>query len=785
MSAAANGTVRAGDDLKSDRAAKKSKMDVDSDYNWDSVHQDLENDIFCGTHGNVNSAYFGMAEMRAGVNMNDFHKKRWKDEFYLPELKGLIENKSIRKNWNKINTFDPLGMFSRRPTMSGTRAQLNVPEISDSLVPDGKIVNDDHSINIVKMAVDYVWNIPRLSKRLGFDETEMRERMYKYTKCDDVKDPTKRAFLPPVGGCTVYFFGDPRKLADPATEVTVRVHDQCTGSDVFGTDICTCRPYLVFAIYHAVETAQRGGVGVVVYFQKEGRSLGEVTKYRVYNARHAQAGGDRSETYFMQTENIAGIRDARFQEMMPDVLVWLGIERIDWLLSMSSEKYDAITEAGIEVMQRVALPDKFVPAHADVEIAAKIMSGYHTDSVESDTVIAHLRKPETIRERCGQVFALAEKDETKHISLHMDKLPALVEYVEAEIKNNYPDLDVPYHSRWRHFTYGSIEALSAPWPCSKIEKARRMIDLVTVSVLLDAGAGPTWKYVCEDGSVVARSEGIAIASLDMFKSGMFSSDVALPHRVNAHGLKALKLEDVGAGFQATDENPMAGMEGRYKLLLRLGDALRENKRFFGAEVARPGHIVDYVMSRVVDNKVSMRELWCAVLEGLESIWPQNISGVRRGDVWVYNPLKKIGEVGSDMVTFHKLSQWLMLSMLEPIEELGVTFTDTELFTGLAEYRNGGLFVDGGVLQLKDASKAKQSFHPGSELVVEWRALTLCLLDRMHDSLCERLSLSKEQFQLYKLLQGGTWAAGRRIAKEKRPETGGTPPINIRSDGSVF
>jgi len=209
-----------------------------------------------------------------------------------------------------------------------------------------------------------VWNIPYLAKRLFLTEQELRETLYKYTGNPNVLEASKRAFLPNIGGCTVYTFGDVRKIRDNASEIAVRVHDECNGSDVFGTDICTCRPYLIFAMKAAIECAQRGGVGIVAYFRKEGRSLGEITKYRVYNARKHQLGGDRSETYFQQTEKIAGIKDARFQTMMPDILNWLGIDRIDWLLSMSSEKYEAIVEAGITVNQRVSLPDEYVPKNA-------------------------------------------------------------------------------------------------------------------------------------------------------------------------------------------------------------------------------------------------------------------------------------------------------------------------------------------------------------------------------------------------------------------------------------
>lgn len=376
---------------------------------------------------------------------------------------------------------------------------------------------------------------------------------------------------------------------------------------------------------------------------------------------------------------------------MADCLLLLGLKRIDWLLSMSSDKYDAITAAGIEVMQRVPLPDALVPKGATVEITAKIAAGYHTDKVESESIINDLRSLESIRSRCGAILALAEEGKTKHFSLHMDRLEAAVDYVEAVSKATYGSFDkIPYHSRWRHFDQVALEAMVKSWPCDETERARREIDLAFVSVLMDAGAGATWHYLDREEKRHERSEGLAVATMDMFADGLFSSDPALPHRVNAHGLQALTMKQFCRGFQVTDHNPMTGVEGRFGLLQRLAQALRANPEFFGQEVHRPGHVVDYVLRHATgcgsDRRVSVRVLWRAVIEGLESVWPANHSGVRRGDVWSYSLLKRIGEPGSDMVPFHKLSQWLTYSLLEPIESLGVKFDDMHLLTGLAECR---------------------------------------------------------------------------------------------------
>lgn len=679
-------------------------------------------------------------------------------------------------------------MYATHPTMAATTSNLTVPELMNELKRDGAIVNDDGTIITTKVAIEYAWNIPMLAARLKMDEQAMRQALYKYSHIDGLLDGSKRVFLPPVGGITLYFFGDVTKLAERSTEVAVRVHDECNGSDVFGTDICTCRPYLIFGIKGAVECAQRGGVGLIAYFRKEGRSLGEVTKFRVYNARKHQQGGDRPEMYFYQTESIAGIRDARFQEMMADVFLWLGIKRIDWLLSMSSDKYEAITSRGIEVMQRVSIPDSYVPKGAAVELTAKVSAGYHTDNIESDKVIADLRALPSIRERCKQILDRVAAGQGKHFSLHMDKMPEAADFVLKVLKENYPQLDIPYHSRWRHFPDGLVDGMMSQWQCGPKERARRLIDLATVSVLLDAGAGNQWKYISADSKgeerTYSRSEGLAVASLNMFKEGLFSSDTEIPHRVNAAGLKKLTKAELSHGFQVTNANPLEGVEGRYKILQRLSKALRAHPEFFGKECPRPGNIVDYVLKHAAGGRVSINVLWRAIIDGLETIWPNTLSGIRRGDVWVYNALKKTGQAASDMIPFHKLSQWLTYSLLEPLEGLHIKFDDMQLLTGLAEYRNGGLFVDLGVIQLKSPDVVKLQHDVGSELVVEWRALTLSLLDVLAEQVRKTLGKSADEMPLSKILQGGTWQAGRAVAALKRGKDA-PPPIVIRSDGTVF
>jgi len=752
---------------------------------WQRIHQDVQDGKIIGTYGNCHSAYHGLAALRAGVDLKQVHGKRSPSEYYSPSLSQHMDHPKTRAEWDKIFTFDPMGMYADIPTMSWTEACISFPEIANSLVPDPLIVDGrDQSIRCHKVAMDYVWNIPRFAEAIGLEEQAVRESLAVYTQNDHCLDTKRNAYLPPVGGVTLYIIGDMRKIHDPSAEIAVRIHDQCTGSDCMGTDICTCRPYLVYAVQACAEVAQRGGVGVIAYYQKEGRSLGEVTKFRVYNARRQQEGGDRPEMYFHHTEQIAGIRDARFQEMMPDALLWLGITRIDWLLSMSAEKYDAIVSAGIRVMQRVPLPDVWVPKNAEVEITAKVASGYHAEDVDPVDIVAQLRTLPMVRERCGQIFDLAEDGKTRHFALHMDRLDACANVVVQTIQRRFPDLNIPSHSRWRHFNAQVLGDLVASWTnLDPIEVARRKLDLVTVSVLLDAGAGEQWHFHSHATGSLTRSEGLAAASLIMFQEGLFSSDVAVPNRVNAHGLLQITVEQLAKGFQVSSRNPMLGLDGRHSLLHGLALAMRKSPKIFGHEVARPGHIIDYVRSKVVNGRVSLVVLWEAIVEGLEPVWPSR--GQQKGDVWVYTDIKQIGQPCSDFVPFHKLSQWLTYSMLEVFQEIGIQFDDLHLLTGLPEYRNGGLFIDTGVLAPKDPVVFEKQFSSGSELIVEWRALTVILLDKVADLVRAKLNKTVAELPMASILEGGTWQAGRDIAATKRPEKFGAPPIAVHLSGTVF
>jgi GTP cyclohydrolase II len=263
-----------------------------------------------------------------------------------------------------------------------------MPEISDALragrlQPDGTVLSATGDVRVTKIAIEPVWHLPGVARRFGISVTELRRGLFEHTGGmfpELVTRPDLDVFLPPIGGMTVYLFGDPAKLGRPETKIACRIHDECNGSDVFGSDICTCRPYLAHGIEVCIETAQQGGVGVVVYNRKEGRALGEVTKFLVYNARKRQEGGDRADAYFTRTECIAGVTDMRFQELMPDVLHWLGITRIDRLVSMSNMKYAPIVASGIEVVERVPIPDELIPPDASVEMDAKKAAGYYTEA---------------------------------------------------------------------------------------------------------------------------------------------------------------------------------------------------------------------------------------------------------------------------------------------------------------------------------------------------------------------------------------------------------------------
>lgn len=349
-----------------------------------------------GTHAGSYAIYRALAVAAGQLDPN-----------HIPDFTNTmpIDNIGPFPSWgdaNKIVSLDPFGHIvgsvfkdkiangmDIRPTIAITKAHINIPELSIAIAagrlkPDGDLLKDNGEVKVTKAAIDPVWYLPGIAKRFNCDETTLRYTMFENTGGmfpELITRPDLSVFLPPIGGITVYFFGDMTSISDPTKELTCRVHDECNGSDVFGSDICTCRPYLAHGIELCIETAQRGGCGLIVYNRKEGRALGEVTKFLVYNARKRQVGGDTANNYFVRTECVAGVQDMRVQELMPDVLNWLGITKIDRFVSMSNVKYDAIVKQGITIKNRIAIPDDLIPADAKVEMSAKKAAGYFSDCI--------------------------------------------------------------------------------------------------------------------------------------------------------------------------------------------------------------------------------------------------------------------------------------------------------------------------------------------------------------------------------------------------------------------
>jgi hypothetical protein len=418
-----------------------------------------------------------------------------------------------------------------------------------------------------------------------------------------------------------------------------------------------------------------------------------------------------------------------------------------------------------------------------VELDAKIASGYHSDSIDKELIASEFLQLSAIRQQCSKLYELAKQGQLGFFEVNESKLVDAVNETERCLHDRYPTLNVLPHSRLRHFEPNKLSSLLGSWQCDKVEKARRLVDLVTVSVLLDAGAGPEWRFIAPGGDEIRASEGLAEASWELFTSGFFSTDTAMKMRVNSHALKLVSDEMLARGLQVSRSNPLLGIEGRARLLRNLGEALEANPTFFGHEVPRPGNMVDYLLAHAEGNEVSLDRLWRVCSQGLNSIWPLQPNGVIRGDVWTHAALKT-DKPGSDLVPFHKLTQWLVYSVIDAVHHvLGLEVTGTAALTPLPEYRNGGLLIDTGVISLKDPSWLSQEVNVGTELIVEWRALTVVLIEKLADDLRKRLSMSVEDLPLAAVLEGGTWHAGRALAKKTRSD--GSAPIRIRLDGTVF
>ncbi|MEA5504521.1 URC4/urg3 family protein [Halotia wernerae UHCC 0503] len=398
-------------------------------------------------------------------------------------------------------------------------------------------------------------------------------------------------------------------------------------------------------------------------------------------------------------------------------------------------------------------------------------------------MIAYLRSPTAIRERCGQVFAWVNAGQSRHFSCDLTQLGKVADYVIEVMRCEYPNLQIPFHSRWRHFEAKGVPRLAQLdtqlAEITPLEKAAAKFDLAIISVLLDAGAGDSWRYYEQETNLIlGRSEGLAVASFQMFCQGAFSSN-SLP-QADALRLQTLTEAELAQGLQVNTENPLVGISGRWKLLQKLGQVLVSSPHLFGAENPRPGNLVNYLWEKSQNRQLAAATLLSIVLEGLSDIWPGRleVAGVNLGDVWQHPAVADDG-----LVPFHKLSQWLTYSLLETLQELGLEITGLDTLTGLPEYRNGGLFLDLGIISVKYPEIFTSSYSVASEVIVEWRAMTVIILDQIAVTVREKLSMSAEELPLVKILQGGTWTAGRKIAAELR--TSGKPPIQIASDGTVF
>jgi hypothetical protein len=384
-----------------------------------------------------------------------------------------------------------------------------------------------------------------------------------------------------------------------------------------------------------------------------------------------------------------------------------------------------------------------------------------------------------IRERCAIVFAAAERGRTRHFRLRLDRLDIAVRRVTEITLRRYPDLEIPLHSRWRHFSAGGLDraALVAPG-ASPAESARARIDLAVVSVLLDAGAGAGWRYhEVETGQILRRSEGLAAGSLRAMQSGLFSGDPHDPWRADAAVLAALPAARLAAALQHRPGNEIVGLENRAALLNRVGEICAARPALFGA-AARPGGLYDHWRAR--GDRLRAADLLHTLLSAFGGIWPCGISlaGVPLGDCAHHPAVPQDG-----LVPFHKLSQWLAYSLVEPLRAGGIEVTGLDELTGLAEYRNGGLFLDAGVIEPVEPQICRQPLPARSEPIVEWRAMTVILLDRLAERLRRQLAKSAAALPLASILEGGSWAAGREIARERRPD--GSPPLVIIGDGTLF
>jgi hypothetical protein len=411
--------------------------------------------------------------------------------------------------------------------------------------------------------------------------------------------------------------------------------------------------------------------------------------------------------------------------------------------------------------------------------------------VKSDAAAAFsLLSAQAVRERAHRMLAIGLEDKLPHFRIDLRRLDEAVDLVVDTTRQNYPSLVVPFHSRWRHFFFDGEDRWAAidknaNWR-DRAAQARAAFDLAIVSVLLDAGAGPQWLY-CDaaTGRSVGRSEGLALASIDMFSRGIFSSEPDDLLRADAECLMRLSDQTVGDGLQVSGSNQIIGLSSRADLLRHLGALVAAKPDIFGREdKPRPGGLFDHLAALTGKNEIAAATILSELLHHFGPIWPSRLTlgGVPLGDCWRH-PSLRTADATSELVPLHKLSQWLAYSLIEPLQWAGISVSEIDGLTGLAEYRNGGLFIDTGVLTFRDHADAARDHDVAATLIVEWRALTVALLDRLADAMRHRLKMDERSLPLAKVLEGGTWSAGRLIARKLRSD--GSPPVKVASDGTVF
>ena len=420
------------------------------------------------------------------------------------------------------------------------------------------------------------------------------------------------------------------------------------------------------------------------------------------------------------------------------------------------------------------------------------MGSTHLGSTHGAAEVAanELRTTPAIRQRAGQLLQRARNGESRWFVVDDGFLDTAASEVVSATREHYPKLHVPIHSRWRHFEAGGIDRkaeldkMLAPLPAPS--RAHSMIDLTIVSVLLDAGAGPDWKYTePASNQTFTRSEGLAVASFHAFTAGMFSSNKDKPFQVDSQGLRGLVTDRLASAFQVSASNPLVGLDERATLLRRFGEILAEQPEAFG-EDGRPSGLFEMLVpgpAVAPTADVAAHDILSQILTTMSGIWPSanRIGLVPLGDCWRHEAVQGEG-MSAGWMPFHKLSQWMTYSLLEPFEWAGVKVRDVQLLTALPEYRNGGLMIDSGLLRLRDLAAANEGWAPGDEIIVEWRALTVALMDEVAEAVRQSLRLDAAHFPLARVLEGGSWAAGRNLAQRHR---NGVPPLKVKSDGTVF